>query len=185
VLRSIAHRPFLVDYVDNDELRVAHPPRNAEIIEVQGITAERWIRDSVLPGIAAATDAARWQLAVTRMLDGEKGTALHLLLRLPNGESRGASVTRSVSLIDRWPLVPAAIEVDTLADSVVRVRMTSFADPTIAHTFDRAFPDFSGVHGMIIDLRDHDGSGGGRETGYRILGRLVRSPPAGLRRPFA
>lgn len=181
VLRSVEHRPFLVDYLDNDELRVVHPPRNAEIIEVQGITAERWIRDSVLPGISAATDAARWQLAVTRMLDGEKGTALHLLLRLPNGESRGASVTRSVSLIDRWPLVPPPLEVDTLADSVVRVRLTSFADPATAHAFDRALPDFAGVHGMILDLRDHDGAGGSRETGFRILGRLVRSPLVTMR----
>jgi C-terminal processing protease CtpA/Prc len=181
VLRGVEHRPFLVDYVDNDELRVAHPQRNTEIIEVQGIPAERWIRDSVLPGIAAATDAARWQLAVTRMLDGEKGTALHLLLRLPDGESRGASVTRSVSLIDRWPLVPAPIQVDTLANTVVWVRVTSFADPAIAHAFDRAFPDFTGVHGVILDLRDHDGTGGGRETGYRILGRLVRSPLVTMR----
>jgi len=88
VLRSVERRPFLVDFADNDELRVARPQRNTEIIAVQGIPSERWIRDSVLPQIPAATDAARWELAVARMLDGEKGTALHLLLRLPGGEQR-------------------------------------------------------------------------------------------------
>ncbi len=176
VLRSVERRPFLVDFADNDELRVTHPQRNTEIIAVQGIPAERWIRDSVLPQIAAATDAARWDLAVARMLDGEKGTALHLLLRLPGGEERGASVTRSVSLLDRWPLSPAPLRVDTLADSIVWVRAASFADPDVARAFDRAFPDFAAVRGLILDLREHDGTGGGRETGYRILGRLVRRP---------
>jgi C-terminal processing protease CtpA/Prc len=176
VLRSVERRPFLVDFADNDELRVAHPQRNTEILAVQGIPSERWIRDSVLPQIAAATDAARWDLAVSRMLDGEKGTALHLLLRLPGGEERGVSVTRSVSLLDRWPLSPAPLQVDTLADSIVWVRLSSFADPGVTRAFDRAFPDFAAVRGMILDLREHDGAGGGRESGYRILGRLVRRP---------
>ena len=176
VLRSVERRPFLVDFADNDELRVARPQRNTEIIAVQGIPSERWIRDSVLPQIPAATDAARWELAVARMLDGEKGTALHLLLRLPGGEQRGASVTRSVSLLDRWPLSPAPLRVDTLADSIVWVRLASFADPDVARAFDRAFPDFAAVRGLILDLREHDGTGGGRETGYRILGRLVQRP---------
>src|SRR5574342_252633 len=76
VLRGVERRPFLVDYAENDEMRVARPERNAEILAVQGIPAERWIRDSVLPEIAAATDAARWELAVSRMLEGEKGTAI-------------------------------------------------------------------------------------------------------------
>ena len=176
VLRSVEHRPFLVDFADNDELRVAHPQRNTEIIAVQGIPADRWIRDTVLPTVAAATDAARWDVAVAHMLDGERGTALHLLLRLPGGEERGASVTRSVSLLDRWPLAPQPLQVDTLADSIVWVRLSSFADPGVARAFDRAFPDFAGVRGIILDLREHGGAGGGRETGYRILGRLVRRP---------
>ena len=176
VLRSIERRPFLVDYAENDELRVARPERNAEILAVQGIPAEHWIRDSVLPEVAAATDAARWDLAVSRMLEGEKGTAIHLQLRLPGGEERGASVTRSLSLTDDWPLTPPAIQVDTLTDGIVWVRVSSFADPDVARRFDRAFPDFGGVRGLILDLRDHEGSSGGRETGYRILARLVAQP---------
>jgi C-terminal processing protease CtpA/Prc len=176
VLRGVERRPFLVDYLENDELRVARPQRNAEILAVQGIPAELWIRDSVLPEIPGATEQARWDRAVTRMLDGEKGTALHLQLRLPGGEPRGASLTRSISLTDRWPLAPPALQVDTLPGSVVWVRLSSFADPDVARLFDRLFPNFAGIRGLILDLRDHDGSEGGRETGYRILGRLVSRP---------
>src|SRR6266853_4095953 len=95
-LRSIERRPFIMDYAANDEMRVARPERLAEILAVQSVPAAIWIRDSVLPEIAAATEASRWERAVAQMLDGERGTAVHLLLRLPGGAERGASVTRSV-----------------------------------------------------------------------------------------
>jgi C-terminal processing protease CtpA/Prc len=176
MLRGIERRPFLVDYAENDELRVARPERNAEILAVQGIPAERWIRDSVLPEVSAATDATRWEIAVSRMLEGEKGTAIHLQLRFPGGEERGASVTRSLSLTEDWPLAPPPLQVDTLTDGIVWVRASSFADPDVARRFDRAFPDFARVRGLILDLREHEGTSGGRETGYRILGRLVSQP---------
>lgn len=175
-LRAVDRRPFIIDYVENDELRIARPGRNAEIVAVQGIPVDVWIRDSVFPEISAPSAAARWDRAVLRMLDGEKGTALHLQLRLPGGEERGASVTRSLELNARSPLTPPALQVDTLPDNVVWVQLSSFADPDVARAFDRAFPDFAGVRGIILDLRNHDGSGGGRETGYRILGRFVARP---------
>src|SRR5207249_1506424 len=82
LLASAARRPFIMDYAENDEMRVAHPDRLAEIVAVQGIPAEAWIRDSVLPETAAATPTDRWQRAVAWMLQGEKGTSLQLLARL-------------------------------------------------------------------------------------------------------
>src|SRR6266545_6411691 len=106
LLRSIERRPFIMDYATNDEMRVARPERLAEILEVQGIPAAVWIRDSVLPEVSAANDASRWERAVARMLEGERGTALLLVLRLPGGAERGASLTRSVPLAARWPIEP-------------------------------------------------------------------------------
>lgn len=184
VLRAVERRPFLVDYAENDEMRVARPERNAEILAVQGIPAERWIRDSVLPEIAASTEQARWAQAVAHMLDGERGTAIHLQLRLPGGEERGASVTRSVPLTERWPFAPPPLQVDTLPDRVAWVRLSSLADPDVARDFDRAFADFRGVRGVILDLRDCEGTGAGRgrEAGYRILGRVVPQPLVTARR---
>src|SRR5712691_13559206 len=102
-LRSIERRPFIMDYVANDEMRVARPERLAEILAVQSVPAAVWIRDSVLPEISAATEPSRWDRAVAQMLEGDRGTALHLLLRLPGGAERGVSVTRSMSLDGRSP----------------------------------------------------------------------------------
>jgi len=175
-LRSVERRPFIIDYAANDEMRIARPGRLAEIVAVQGIAAEQWIRDSILPEVPGATEQSRWERAVARMLEGEKGTALHLLLRLPGGEQRGASVTRSVPVTARWPLEPAALEVDTLTGGAIWVRIASLADADVVAAFDRALGDAPRVTGIVLDLRESAGTGSGRENGYAILARLIDRP---------
>jgi hypothetical protein len=179
-LRSIERRPFIIDYAANDEMRIARPERLAEILAVQGIPAAVWIRDSVLPEISAATEASRWERAVARMLEGERATALHLLLRLPGGEERGASVTRSEPLIARWPLERPALEADTLADGAIWIRVNSFADAAVPALFDRVLGDAprEGLRhrGLILDLRETVWTASGREHGYAILARLIDRP---------
>jgi hypothetical protein len=192
-LRSIERRPFIIDYVANDEMRVARPERLAEILAVQGVPAADWIRDSILPEIPAATEAGRWDRAVAEMLEGERGTALHLLLRLPGGTERGASVTRSMSLIGgerggggRSPLERPALEADTLPDGAIWVRVNSFADPDVLTMFDRALGDAprEGLRhrGLILDLRETIGTVTGRERAYALLSRLIERPFVGSRR---
>jgi carboxyl-terminal processing protease len=179
-LRSIERRPFIIDWAANDEMRVARPERLAEIVAVQGIPAADWIRDSVLPEIAAATESSRWERAVARMLEGERGSALHLLLRVPGGEQRGASVTRSISLTARWPLERPSLEADTLPDGAVWIRVSSLADPEVVRLFDQALGDgdqrWRGPRGLILDLRETTWTGSGREHGYAMLARLIERP---------
>src|SRR6266550_7918316 len=179
-LRSIERRPFIMDYAANDEMRVARPERLAEILAVQGIPAADWIRDSVLPEIAAATEASRWERAVAQMLDGERGTAVHLLLRLPGGAERGASVTRSVPLTGRWPLEHPALEADTLPDGAIWMRVSSFADPDVVDQFDRALGDAAREgprhRGLILDLREAISTADAKGQGYAILSQLIDRP---------
>ena len=179
-LRSIERRPFIMDYVANDEMRVARPERLAEILAVQSIPAAVWIRDSILPEISAATEPSRWDRAVAQMLEGERGTALHLLLRLPGGAERGVSVTRSMSLDGRSPLDRPALEADTLPDGVIWMRVYSFADPDVLTQFDRALGDAAreGVRhrGLILDLRETTWTVVGREHAHALLARLIERP---------
>lgn len=173
-ITSVEGRPFIADYAANDEMRVARPQRLAEILTVQGVPADDWIRDSILPLVGEATPAARWERAVREMLEGPKGSFVQLVLRLPGGEQRGASVTRSVSLTDRWPLQRPAIQVDSLPDGVVVVRLNSLDNREVVEQFDRVLPGFTGVRGLIIDVR---GAAGGDPTyGYQILARLTAEP---------
>jgi carboxyl-terminal processing protease len=178
-LTSAERRPFILDYAENDEMRVARPERFAEILAVQGLPAESWIRDSVLPVTSAATLADRWQRAVTWMLEGEKGTSLHLLVRVPGQEPRGLSVTRSVSLNDRWPLDPPAFAADSLPGAIAVVRIGSFTDEDVVRQLDRAFPDFARVQGLVLDLRN--ATTGRTEFAYQMLARLSDRPLAAVR----
>ena len=178
-LSGVERRPFIIDYAENNEMRVARPQRLAEILAVQGIPAESWIRDSVLPEIAAATPADRWQRAVTWMLEGEKGTSLHLLVRVPGQEPRGLSVTRSVSLNDRWPLEPPVFAVESLPGAVAVIKIGALADEDVVRQLDRAFPDFARVQGLLLDLRN--ATTGKTEFAYQILARLSDRPLAAVR----
>ena len=179
-LRSIERRPFIMDYVANDEMRVARPERLAEIVAVQGIPAAQWIRDSVLPEVSAPTDATRWERAVAQMLDGERGTALHLLLRPPGGVERGASVTRSLALTTRSALDRPALETDTLPDGVIWMRINSLADPEIRNLFDRGLGDAPREgprhRGLILDLRETAWTPHENNEGDTILARLIDRP---------
>jgi hypothetical protein len=180
LIRSIERRPFIIDWAANDEMRVARPERLAEIIAVRGIPAALWIRDSILPETPGATEASRWERAVAHMLEGERGTALQLSLRLPGGEQRGASVTRSAPLTARWPLEPAALEADTFPDGAIWVRINSLADPDVLSRFDRALGEAAREgprhRGLILDLRETTWTPSGRERGYAILSRLIERP---------
>src|SRR5690349_23662114 len=155
-------------------MRVARPDRLSEIIAVQGIPAETWIRDSVLPETSGATPMDRWLRAVAWMLEGEKGTSLHLLVRLPGGAPRGLSVTRSLSLNDRWPLDPPPFATDTLPGGIAVVHIASFADADAVRQLDLAFPDFGRVQAIMLDLRR--ATAGKTEFAYQILARLSDHP---------
>jgi carboxyl-terminal processing protease len=178
-IASVEGRPFIVDYAENEEMRVARPQRLAEILAVQGVPAEQWITDSVLPETPGGRPEERWQRAVRGMLEGARGTALHLRLRLPGGETRGASVTRSIALHARWPLRRPALEVDTLPDRSVWVRLNDFDDPDLGKHFDRAFPNFAGVRGLVLDLRANTSATMG--DGFAVLERLVNRPVVTVR----
>lgn len=179
-IRSVDGKPFIIDYVETPELRIARPERLAEITAVQSIPAETWIRDSVLPGIGGPSEAARRRRATAVMLDGERSTAVSVTLRLPDGSVRGASVTRSVPVSDRWPFEPDPMEVVAFPDSVVLVRLNTFADPDMVERFDRLFRTWVGIRGLILDLRLNEA--GDSETAYQILARMADRPFLTVRR---
>src|SRR2546429_654134 len=63
LLTGAARRPFIMDYAENDEMRVAHPDRLAQIVAVQGVPAEARRRGSLC---TAAAPAAATRIAHTR-----------------------------------------------------------------------------------------------------------------------
>src|SRR5437879_7677278 len=76
LLESVEQRPLIREYAENDEMRVARPERLAEILAVQGVPAETWIRDSGLPETSADGPRDRWAAAGQCMHHRAEGTTL-------------------------------------------------------------------------------------------------------------
>jgi carboxyl-terminal processing protease len=179
-VRSIEGRPILIEYRETPELRIARPERLSEIVAVQSIPAETWIRDSVLPEVAGANERDRLRRATAVMLDGERGTAIAVTLRAADGSIRGVSVTRSEPLSERWLPEPEPIEATALPDSVVLVRLNTFAHPDVVDRFDRLFRAWVGIRALLVDLRANET--GDSETAYQVLARMMDGPFLTVRR---
>src|SRR5207245_9118576 len=59
----------------------------------------------------------------------------------------------------------------SLPGALVMRRVNGLAEEDVVRRFVRAFPDFSGVTGLIVDLRH--AAGGESRYGYAILARLT------------
>jgi len=95
-----------MDYVMNDEMRVARPERLAEILAVQGVPAAEWIRDSSGRRSRRAPNEPLGS-AVAQMLEGERGTAC-ICSCACRGASAAPASTRSMTLLGALPARTAA-----------------------------------------------------------------------------
>ena len=68
---------------------------------------------------------------------------------------------------------------DSLPGGVAVVRISSLADEDVVRQFDRTYPDFATVQGLVLDLRG--ASGGQTEYAYQILARLTDQPFSAVR----
>src|SRR5256884_8135031 len=113
------------------------------------------------------------------MPQGNRAKPLHLPVRVPCGEPRVLTVTRSLSLNARWPLDPPAFATESLPGGIAVVRIASLGDEEVVRQFDRAFPDFTRVQGLVLDLRR--ATDGKTEFAYQILARLTDRPFSAVR----
>jgi C-terminal processing protease CtpA/Prc len=173
-IQTVEGRPILVAFARTSELRIANPRIGSEIVSVQGVPTEDWVRDSILPFIGGSTASDRWQRAVSEMLVGERGTALQLSIRLPGGDVRGVSLTRSVALSDRWPLAHPAAERRRLEGNTVLLRVNSLSSDETLERVDEALREGGGARALILDFREAEG--GEAELAYQILARLTDKP---------
>src|SRR5204863_287187 len=86
-----------------------------------------------------------------------------LVALLGDGQAAVVPPANLRSRIARPPLLLESVE--------QRPLIRDYAEEDVVRRFDRAFPDFSGVTGLIVDLRH--AAGGESRYGYAILARLT------------
>jgi len=174
-LRRVEGRPIVVQVQPTAEMRIAGVMPGDEITQVGALAVDRWLRDSILPSIAASSEDASESRAVEEMLAGERNTAIQVTLRGADGTPRGASLTRSVAA--EYRLVPAELR-DGIAvrDSAgVRVITLGALDrERVLRDVARALSRDPTPIGVVLDLRDTDG--GSQEVALQLVSLIVAEP---------
>lgn len=165
----IGRRAVITD-VDRSLARLL--PIGSEIVRVDDIPTEEYLRTRVFPFIAAGTDQARWYQGVTGrgpggigLLTGAWNSGVRITARTPDGRMRDVRVTRAgtESPPEKWArrTTPRQIvEYRELRDGIAYVAINSFESARVVEKFDSLAPILRQSGGVILDVRNNDGGNG-------------------------
>lgn len=149
-------------------------PIGTEIVSVNGVETEKYIRESVLPYISSSTDYIREDLAITYMLEGYLGTKYELELKDPNGKLKSLMVKHAKT--NEKEVYPAFQKDDLLdlkwyEEDIAYLALNSFSDWDASIEFSEKIPELQKAKALIIDLRRN--GGGNSRIGKVILHHLT------------
>jgi C-terminal processing protease CtpA/Prc len=129
----------------------------------------------VAPYISASTDRDLFKRSCRELLVGRAGTSVALTISDTAGQVRQVNLTRSSQVPpDLRPVPGPKLSKRDLGGGIVLVELSTFGDMSVAQEFNRAFPGFRGVRGLIIDLRKN--GGGDTPIANKILARPIAVP---------
>jgi C-terminal processing protease CtpA/Prc len=156
-------------------------PLGSEVIQVNGLPTEAYIKDSLAPYISASTDDVRKNIASGQLLTGFPGSVFTVKLRKPDGQTAVYSLThaRTTDSI----LYPAlgvyldekqrkAVEWKSFPDHIAYVALNTFLRDLKADSiFESILPVLKASRGIIIDLRYNGGGDDG--VAFDILRHFI------------
>lgn len=153
-------------------------PVGTEIISVNGLPTDEYIRQNVLPLISSSTDYVRWDVATRSMLQGPEGSSFDVEVRTPKGKTLTLHLKHTFEeSVQSDPLYPAEqnhplLELKWYPNDVAYVALNSFGDPKIISQWEAIFPELrKRAKKLILDLRRN--GGGNTGTGAAILKYLT------------
>ncbi|MCW3118254.1 MAG: Peptidase family S41-like protein [Chitinophagaceae bacterium] len=155
-------------------------PLGSEIISVNGLPTEQYIRDSIAPYISASTDYVRVDIASSMLLKGFPGSTFVVKIKKPGGEEAEYTLTHartrdSIFLpIDEYTEEKnkGLLEHKTFDGNIAYVALNSFSDPKIGPLFENLLPSLEKTKGVIIDLRNNGGGDDG--IAFNILKHFIQ-----------
>lgn len=148
-------------------------PIGSEVIEVNGLPASQYLKDSVEPYISSSTDYVLHDWAVGNMLQGLPGQHYDVKIKQPSGKIVSLSLTHNHT--DDTSFFPP-LKQDSLLDikwynNIAYVALNSFGDYKIDTLFLEKLPELYKAKALIIDLRKN--GGGSTDIGTNILQYLT------------
>jgi C-terminal processing protease CtpA/Prc len=156
-------------------------PLGSEIIEVNGLPTEQYIRDSVAPYISASTDYVRLEIASGMLLRGFPGSTFSIKIKKPNGEQANYSLTHATANDSIFSPPPGAylderkrdlLEYKAFDNGIAYVALNSFSNAKIDTLFENLLPSLDNAKGIIIDLRYNGGGDDG--IAFNILKHFIK-----------
>ncbi len=155
-------------------------PLGSEIISVNGLPTEQYIKDSIAPYISASTDYARAEIASSILLRGFPGSTFLVTIRKPGGEEVEYALTHARAKDSIF--IPdgeytdeknrGLLEHKIFDGNFMYVALNSFADPKITPLFETLLPSLEKAKGVIIDLRNNGGGDDG--IAFNILKHFIK-----------
>ena len=156
-------------------------PLGSEIIEVNGLPTEQYIRDSVATYISSSTDYVRADIASAMLLRGFPGSTFSIKIKKPNGEEASYSLTHARAKDSVFAPKPGEypdeqkrdlLEYKVLDNNIAYVALNSFSDAKIDTLFENLLPSLDKSKGIIIDLRYNGGGDDG--IAFTILRHFIK-----------
>ena len=155
-------------------------PLGSEIIEVNGLPTEQYIRDSVAPYISSSTDYVRADNATGMLLRGFPGSTFSIKIKKPSGEQANYFLTHARpkdsifspggSYLDEQKR--ELLEYKVFDNNIAYVALNSFSDAKIDTLFENLLSSLDRSKGIIIDLRYNVGGDDG--IAFNILRHFIQ-----------
>jgi len=149
-------------------------PTGSEIITVNGLPTQDYIKKFVTPYIASSTDYVRTDESFSGLLQGLQGSKFDIVIKTPRGQQKSLSLThQKTEEKDVFPEIVDSklLEFKWYPDQVAYLALNSFGDKKIDSLFIQQLPELYKAKKLIIDLRGN--GGGSTNIGTDILKYLT------------
>ncbi len=148
-------------------------PIGSEVVTVNGVPTEQYIKDSVAPYISSSTGYVLKDWATANLLQGMTGSAYDITIKQPGGKIIPLHLvhTRTTDTSYYPPLQGDSLLEMKWYKNIAYVALNSFGDEKIDTLFINKLPELYKAKALIIDLRKN--GGGSTNIGTTILQYLT------------
>jgi len=135
-------------------------PIGSEIIEVNGMPTQDYIKQNVAPYISASTDYILQDLSIERLLRGIDGDKYDIKIKTPEGKIFSLSLVHSKTTEkETYPAFnrPEPFEFKWMDNQIAYIALNTFSNPIVDSLFIEKLPNLYKANGLIIDLRNNGG----------------------------
>lgn len=153
-------------------------PIGSQIIKVNDMPINVYLKNNKFPYISHSTEAFLWEIALIELLKGKKDTNVNITYITPKSITKEITLIRnSKDIEENWirsDSKKSAFEFKWLENDIAYIALNTFNNKRILKDFKEKLSELQKCKGLIIDLRNN--GGGDSEIGYEILKHFIEKP---------